>query len=63
MHAERECQLEIWEVEKQKKQFKKIFGYSLQSKVIIKQDTVIPVIFEGSTELEEIPGFEISSKS
>ncbi|MCO5381748.1 MAG: Ppx/GppA family phosphatase [Methanosarcina barkeri] len=34
MHAQRECQLEIWEVEKQKKYFKKIFGYSLQSKLL-----------------------------
>ena len=63
MHADRECQLEIWEVEKQKKQFMKIFGYTLQSKVIIKQEPAIPMLFEGSTEFEEIPGFEISSKS
>jgi exopolyphosphatase / guanosine-5'-triphosphate,3'-diphosphate pyrophosphatase len=63
MHAQRECQLEIWEVEKQKKYFKKMFGYNLQSKVLIKKDTGIPVIFEGSAELEEIPGVEMSSKS
>jgi len=37
IHAKRECQLEIWEVEKHKKYFKKIFGYSIQSKVIIEQ--------------------------
>ncbi len=35
IHAKRECQLEIWEVEKHKKYFKKVFGYSIQSKVII----------------------------
>jgi exopolyphosphatase/guanosine-5'-triphosphate,3'-diphosphate pyrophosphatase len=35
IHVHRECQLEIWGVEKQKEYFKKMFGYSLQSKVII----------------------------
>jgi exopolyphosphatase/guanosine-5'-triphosphate,3'-diphosphate pyrophosphatase len=63
MHAQRECQLEIWEVEKQKKYFKKIFGYNLQSKVLIKQDAGVPLVLEGGTELEEIPGIEMSSKS
>ncbi|MDI9393992.1 MAG: Ppx/GppA phosphatase family protein [Euryarchaeota archaeon] len=37
IHAQRECQLEIWEVEKHKKFFKKTFGYSFQFKVIIEQ--------------------------
>ncbi|HII81081.1 MAG TPA: Ppx/GppA family phosphatase [Methanosarcina sp.] len=55
MHAQRECQLEIWEVEKQKKFFKKIFGYSLQSKVIIDQAVGAPLVFEGSVEVEEVP--------
>lgn len=55
MHAQRECQLEIWEVEKQKKFFKKIFGYSLQSKVLIEQPAGAPLVFEGSVEVEEIP--------
>lgn len=63
MHAQRECQLEIWEVEKQKKYFKKMFGYNLQSKIIIKQDEGIPLVLEGGTELEEISGVEVSSKS
>ena len=63
MHAQSECQLEIWEVEKQKKYFKKIFGYNLQSKVLIKQDTGVPLVLEGGTELEEIPEIEMSSKS
>lgn len=34
MHARKECQLELWEVEKQGTFFKKIFGYSLSCKVI-----------------------------
>ncbi|MDM7918687.1 MAG: Ppx/GppA phosphatase family protein [Methanosarcina sp.] len=55
MHAQRECQLEIWEVEKQKKLFKKIFGYSLQSKVLIDQPVGAPLVFEGSVEVEEVP--------
>jgi len=63
MHAQRECQLEIWEVEKQKKYFKKIFGYNLQSKVIIKRDESVPLVLEGSAELEETSGVEVSSKS
>ena len=63
MHAQRECQLEIWEVEKQKKYFKKIFGYNLQSKVIIKRDESVPLDLEGSAELEETSGVEVSSKS
>jgi exopolyphosphatase/guanosine-5'-triphosphate,3'-diphosphate pyrophosphatase len=58
MHARRECQLEIWEVEKQKKYFKKIFGYSLQSKIIIEQDfKTLPVLHE-DPESEEILGTE-----
>jgi len=63
MHAQRECQLEIWEVEKQKKYFKKIFGYNLQSKVIIEQDEGTSLVLEGITELEEMSGVEISSKN
>ncbi len=63
MHAQKECQLEIWEVEKQKKYFQKIFEYDLQSKVIIEQDTGVSLVLEGVTELEEIPGVEISSKN
>ncbi|WP_440946347.1 Ppx/GppA phosphatase family protein [Methanosarcina sp. T3] len=54
MHARRECQLEIWEVEKQKKYFKKMFGYNLQSKVLIEQAAGVPLIFEGSVEVEEV---------
>jgi exopolyphosphatase/guanosine-5'-triphosphate,3'-diphosphate pyrophosphatase len=63
MHAEKECQLELWEVEKQKKQFKKIFGYGIQSKVLIKQGSAPPLILEGGVELEDIPGVEVISKS
>lgn len=55
MHARRECQLEIWEVEKQKKYFKKMFGYSLQSKVLIEQAAGLPLVFEGAVEVEEVP--------
>jgi len=55
MHAQRECQLEMWEVEKQKKYFKKIFGYTLQSKVIIEQGLEAPLVFEGNAEIEETP--------
>ncbi len=67
MHAQRECQLEIWEVEKQKKYFMKIFGYNLQSKVIIekdgKQQERSSLVFEGITELEEMPEVKVSSKN
>lgn len=63
MHAQRECQLEIWEVEKQKKYFQKIFGYDLQSKVLIEQETGTPLVLEGITEFEEMPGVNISSKN
>ncbi|MDD3042784.1 MAG: Ppx/GppA phosphatase family protein [Methanosarcinaceae archaeon] len=35
MHARKECQLELWEVEKHGKFFKKIFGYGLSCKVIL----------------------------
>ena len=34
VHAKTECQLELWELEKQKKYFSKTFGYKLQFKVI-----------------------------
>ena len=37
LHSRKECQLELWELEKQKKFFKKIFGYKLQHKAIIEQ--------------------------
>jgi exopolyphosphatase/guanosine-5'-triphosphate,3'-diphosphate pyrophosphatase len=67
MHAQRECQLEIWEVEKQKKYFKKMFGYNLQSKVIIEQDgkqeEKNSLVLDGITEFEEMPEVKISSKS
>ena len=63
IHAQRECQLEIWEVEKQKKYFKKMFGYNLQSKVLIEQDAGVPLVLEGNSELEELPGVEMSSKN
>lgn len=46
IHAQWECQLELWEVEKQKKYFKKIFGYNFQSKVIIDQGLeTLPVLY------------------
>ena len=63
MHAQRECQLEIWEVEKQKKYFKKIFGYGLQSKIIIEQGSEAPLVLEGYAELEEIPEVKIFKES
>jgi exopolyphosphatase/guanosine-5'-triphosphate,3'-diphosphate pyrophosphatase len=62
MHAQKECQLEIWEVEKQKKYFKKIFEYDLQPKVVIENEGN-SLVLEGVPELEEIPGVEISSKN
>jgi exopolyphosphatase/guanosine-5'-triphosphate,3'-diphosphate pyrophosphatase len=53
IHAQRECQLELWEVEKQKKYFKKIFGYDFQSKVIIDQGLeILPILLH--PEFEEI---------
>jgi len=63
MHAQRECQLEIWEVEKQKKYFKKIFGYGLQSKVLIEQGVEAPLVLEGNAELEDTPEVKMSSKN
>ncbi|AKB37262.1 Exopolyphosphatase [Methanosarcina siciliae C2J] len=46
IQAQWECQLELWEVEKQKKYFKKIFGYNFQSKVIIDQGLeTLPVLY------------------
>jgi exopolyphosphatase/guanosine-5'-triphosphate,3'-diphosphate pyrophosphatase len=60
MHAQRECQLEIWEVEKQKKYFKKNFGYGLQSKIIIEQGSEAPLVLEGHAELEEISKLNFS---
>ena len=64
MHAQRECQLEIWKIEKQKKYFKKIFGYNLQSKVIIEQDFgTLPVFHEDpESEDEEMLGTESAVK-
>jgi exopolyphosphatase/guanosine-5'-triphosphate,3'-diphosphate pyrophosphatase len=50
IHALRECQLELWEVEKQKKYFKKIFGYNLQCKVIIEQDLRILTVLHEDPE-------------
>jgi exopolyphosphatase/guanosine-5'-triphosphate,3'-diphosphate pyrophosphatase len=52
IHARRECQLEIWEVEKQTKYFKKIFGYTLQPKVLIEQSLEASLVLEGHVELE-----------
>jgi exopolyphosphatase/guanosine-5'-triphosphate,3'-diphosphate pyrophosphatase len=52
IHAKRECQLEIWEVEKQTKYFKKIFGYILQPKVLIEQSLEASLVLEGHVELE-----------
>jgi exopolyphosphatase/guanosine-5'-triphosphate,3'-diphosphate pyrophosphatase len=52
IHALRECQLELWEVEKQKKYFKKIFGYNLQCKVIIEQDLRILTVPHEDPESE-----------
>lgn len=49
--------------ETEKKYFKKIFGYNLQSKVLIKQDAGVPLVLEGDADLEELPEVEISSKS
>ncbi len=63
MHAQRECQLEIWEVEKQKKYFKKMFGYNLQSKILIEQGAGVPLVLDGNAELEEISGVEMPSKN
>ncbi len=40
LHARKECQLELWELEKQKKFFKKIFGYNLQYKTIMEQGSI-----------------------
>jgi exopolyphosphatase / guanosine-5'-triphosphate,3'-diphosphate pyrophosphatase len=56
IHAHRECQLEIWEVEKQKKYFKKIFGYDIQSKVILEHEQEASLVLEGSAEIEEKNG-------
>lgn len=52
IHARRECQLEIWEVEKQTKYFKKIFGYILQPKVLIEQSLEASLVLEGQAGLE-----------
>jgi len=52
MHARKECQLELWELEKQKKFFKKIFGYKLQYKMIIEQGDVSFSTLVEETEIE-----------
>jgi exopolyphosphatase / guanosine-5'-triphosphate,3'-diphosphate pyrophosphatase len=59
IHAQKECQLEMWEVEKQTKYFKKIFGYSLQPKVLIEHGSEAPLILEGHAELEETPHVKV----
>lgn len=63
IHAQRECQLEIWEVEKQTKYFKKIFGYTLQPKVLIEHGSEAPLVLEGHAELEEAPQVKIFKES
>ncbi len=40
-----------------------MFGYNLQSKVLIEQDAGVPLVLEGNSELEELPGVEMSSKN
>ncbi|WP_440954067.1 Ppx/GppA phosphatase family protein [Methanosarcina sp. Mfa9] len=52
MHARKECQLELWELEKHKKFFTKIFGYNLQYKMIIEQGAVPFSTLEEEPELE-----------
>ncbi|MCQ1536007.1 Ppx/GppA family phosphatase [Methanosarcina sp. KYL-1] len=52
IHARKECQLELWEIEKQKKFFRKIFGYKLQFKVITEPKGEAAAAFEGEAELE-----------
>jgi exopolyphosphatase/guanosine-5'-triphosphate,3'-diphosphate pyrophosphatase len=53
IHAKKECQLEIWEVEKQTKYLKKIFGYTLQPKVLIEQSSEASLVLEEHVELEK----------
>jgi exopolyphosphatase / guanosine-5'-triphosphate,3'-diphosphate pyrophosphatase len=53
MHALRECQLELWEVEKQKKYFENILGYSLQSKVLIEKDAEDSSFLERYAKIEK----------
>ncbi len=52
MHARKECQLELWELEKHKKFFTKILGYKLQYKMIIEQGAVPFSTLEEEPELE-----------
>jgi exopolyphosphatase/guanosine-5'-triphosphate,3'-diphosphate pyrophosphatase len=52
IHAKRECQLEIWEVEKQTNYFKKTFEYILQPKVLIEQSLETSSGLEGQAGLE-----------
>ena len=51
MHARKECQLELWELEKHKKFFTKILGYKLQYKMIIEQGSVPFSTLEKDPEL------------
>ena len=53
MHALRECQLELWEVEKQKKYIENILGYNLQSKVLIEKDAEDSSFLERYAEREK----------
>jgi len=53
MHALRECQLELWEVEKQKKYIENILGYNLQSKVLIEKDAEDSSFLERYAEIEK----------
>ncbi len=52
MHARKECQLELWDLEKHKKFFTKILGYNLQYKTIIEQGAVPFSTLEEEPELE-----------
>ena len=53
MRALRECQLELWEVEKQKKYFENILGYNLQSKVLIEKDAEDSSFLERYAEIDK----------
>lgn len=52
MHARKDCQLELWDLEKHKKFFTKILGYNLQYKTIIEQGTVPFSTLEEEPEIE-----------
>lgn len=52
MHARKDCQLELWDLEKHKKFFTKILEYNLQYKTIIEQGTVPFSTLEEEPEIE-----------